>query len=82
MRTPTIEVAHPARLEAQPMESKVKLLGQALHQMLVVFPLGLLTAAGIFTRFNFSGKDQVARVRDHSVGGPETAGFRLVKPQH
>ena len=30
------------------MESKVKVLGHALHQMLVVFPLGLLTAAAIF----------------------------------
>ena len=30
------------------MESKVKVLGHALHQMLVVFPLGLLTVAVIF----------------------------------
>ena len=30
------------------MESRVKVLGHALHQMLVVFPLGLLTAAAIF----------------------------------
>jgi uncharacterized membrane protein len=30
------------------MESKVKVLGHALHQMLVVFPVGLLTAAAIF----------------------------------
>jgi uncharacterized membrane protein len=30
------------------MESRVKVLGHALHQMLVVFPLGLLAAAAIF----------------------------------
>jgi uncharacterized membrane protein len=30
------------------MESRVKALGHALHQMLVVFPLGLLTVAVIF----------------------------------
>jgi uncharacterized membrane protein len=30
------------------MESRVKVLGHALHQMLVVFPLGLLTVAAIF----------------------------------
>ena len=30
------------------MESRVKVLGHALHQMLVVFPVGLLTVAAIF----------------------------------
>jgi uncharacterized membrane protein len=30
------------------MESKVKVLGHSLHQMLVAFPLGLLTTAAIF----------------------------------
>ena len=30
------------------MESKVKFLGHSVHQMLIVFPLGLLTTAGVF----------------------------------
>jgi uncharacterized membrane protein len=30
------------------MESKVKLLGHSIHQMLIVFPLGLLAAAVVF----------------------------------
>src|SRR5512143_3486153 len=30
------------------MESKAKLLGHPLHQMLIVFPLGLLATAAIF----------------------------------
>jgi uncharacterized membrane protein len=30
------------------MESRVKLMGHAVHQMLVVFPLGLLTVAVLF----------------------------------
>lgn len=30
------------------MESKAKLLGHSLHQMLIVFPLGLLATAAFF----------------------------------
>jgi len=30
------------------MESRVKLLGHSVHQMLVAFPLGLLTVAVVF----------------------------------
>jgi uncharacterized membrane protein len=30
------------------MESRVKLLGHSVHQMLIVFPLGLLAMAVIF----------------------------------
>lgn len=41
------------------MESKAKFLGHPVHQMLVVFPLGLLGASVLF--------DTVARLRDMPV---------------
>src|SRR5215211_4511862 len=37
-----------ASKEEEPMESKVKLLGHAVHPVLIVFPLGLLITALIF----------------------------------
>jgi uncharacterized membrane protein len=36
------------------MESRAKLLGHSIHQMLVVFPLGLLAMAVIFDLFAFA----------------------------
>lgn len=35
------------------MESKIKILGHPVHQMLIVFPLGLLLTAGIFDAIYF-----------------------------
>jgi uncharacterized membrane protein len=37
------------------MESKAKLLGHSIHQMLVVFPLGLLATSVIFDLVSFAG---------------------------
>ena len=37
------------------MESRAKLLGHPIHQMLIVFPLGLLAMAVIFERYIVSG---------------------------
>jgi len=41
------------------MESRVKVLGHPLHQMLIVFPLGLLATAVVF--------DFIARISDYST---------------
>ena len=38
------------------MESRAKLLGHAIHQMLIVFPLGLLGMAVIFDVLSLSGR--------------------------
>lgn len=43
------------------MESRLKVLGHPLHQMLIVFPLGLLGAAAIFDLlFVFTGNGALA----------------------
>jgi uncharacterized membrane protein len=39
------------------MESKAKLLGHPIHQMLIVFPLGLLATAAIFDVITLSTQD-------------------------
>jgi uncharacterized membrane protein len=38
-----------------PMESRAKLLGHPIHQMLIVFPLGLLATAVIVDVIYFAG---------------------------
>jgi uncharacterized membrane protein len=45
--------------EKYPMESKAKILGHAIHPMLIVLPLGLLIAAVIFDVFYFITANQV-----------------------
>jgi uncharacterized membrane protein len=45
------------------MESKIKLFGHPVHQMLIVFPLGLLLTAGIFDALYFiTGRSGLAVV--------------------
>jgi uncharacterized membrane protein len=43
------------------MESRAKLLGHPIHQMLIVFPLGLLAMAVIFDILTLAGLAQLAQ---------------------
>ena len=41
------------------MESRVKFLGHSLHQMLIVFPLGLLVTACVFDAIYLSTRTPI-----------------------
>ena len=66
------------------MESKAKLLGHSAHQLLIVFPLGLLATAVIFDGvFLATGKDTMALVAYWMIvagviGGLASAPFGLI----
>src|SRR2546423_14375367 len=66
------------------MESKVKLLGHAIHPMLIVFPLGLLATSLIFDIIYLITDNgtwsQVAfyDIAAGIIGGLAAAGFRVV----
>jgi uncharacterized membrane protein len=47
-RVPDVATPLSSRTSSSRMESKAKFLGHPLHQMLIVFPLGLLATASIF----------------------------------
>ncbi|HEY8447881.1 MAG TPA: DUF2231 domain-containing protein [Thermomicrobiales bacterium] len=50
------------------MESRAKILGHPIHQMLIPFPLGLLGAAVIFDLIDlFGGSDGFGRAADHMI---------------
>jgi uncharacterized membrane protein len=58
-----VRFIHKGIKEEQPMESKAKLLGHPIHQVLIVFPLGLLITAVIFDVVYFAtGNDAFATV--------------------
>jgi uncharacterized membrane protein len=44
------------------MESKAKFLGHPVHQMLIVFPLGLLATAVIFDVIYLAGGDETMAI--------------------
>jgi uncharacterized membrane protein len=51
------------------MESKAKLLGHPIHQMLIVFPLGLLATASIFDVISlFSGNSRWTEMAFYVIG--------------
>lgn len=66
------------------MESRAKLLGHSIHQMLIVFPLGLLATAVVFDVIHLAG-DQLLfaelafwLVVSGLIGGAVAARFGLV----
>jgi uncharacterized membrane protein len=66
------------------MEAKAKLLGHAVHQMLIVFPVGLLATAVVFDVIHLaSGRPELAAVAwwmivAGLVGGAVAAPFGLI----
>ena len=66
------------------MESKAKILGHAGHQLLIVFPLGLLPVAvvfdiiGLFTRNNFWFEMSFYMIAAGLIGGAVASVFGLI----
>jgi len=57
------------------MESKAKILGHALHPMLIVFPLGLLVTSFLFdVIYLVTGSEAIARTAFHMIGAGIIAG--------
>jgi uncharacterized membrane protein len=62
------------------MESKVRLLGHPVHQMLVVFPLGLLATSVVFDFFGRIGDSQNALDVCYALIGAGLVGALLAAP--
>lgn len=66
------------------MESRVKLFGHPLHQMLIVFPLGLLATSVVFDLIHLVGGGDTAATVAHAliaaglVGGAVAAPWGLI----
>jgi uncharacterized membrane protein len=63
-----------------PMESKVKLFGHPLHQMLVVFPLGLLGTSVVFDLIHLFGSMDYAPTVAYALIASGLVGGLLAAP--
>lgn len=62
------------------MESRVKLLGHPLHQMLIVFPLGLLATSVVFDFIHLIGGGDTAATVAHALIAAGVVGGVLAAP--
>ena len=56
------ELREPLPLQESPMESKAKVLGHSAHQMMIVFPLGLLATGVVFDVIHLVGNSPTMAV--------------------
>ena len=62
------------------MESRVKLFGHPLHQMLIVFPLGLLATSVVFDLIHLFGDSESAATVAHALIAAGLVGGVLAAP--
>ena len=63
------------------MESRFKLFGHSVHQMLIVFPLGLLATAAVFDILHLvTGNPALATVSWYIIGAGVIGGLLAAPP--